>query len=759
MRLLRARIADFGPLRGVDLSLDADLNVVYGRNEAGKTTLLDFLLSHLFRWERRTGTRPETVLGDLARFGDASESGRVELRLDGEVREYPGGPSLLHHLGLEHAGLAGLFCVRSGELELPERESGGFWRELKKVLAGLPEGVETLRKSAHDAAGLTPTGRLSDAGEPGRKTRYADLKERVETLSRLAGRLDDVTELAARIAGLEDRLERLDAAREARIAGLHAALEEARAQMEATPPVARERVERWARLEEEESRLERRIADLRGGVRDAAEEEARRRRALREAEARADALEDRLADAREADLEDRARRLEGAGPAEGVLRWADPAYRVGAVILVLAVGIILVLPSATLRSGGWIAGLLLALAAGGALFWFGRGLRRRRDERADRRAALLEDAAARELDVSAPGEVPGAVRALERDHHEARRELEGLRARREAAEERRAEREAERADAEARRDAIREEIADLREGLEPETLEAARERVREGERLRDRVEQLEAELQGLAGPDESAWRMEPPDAEDLPEWDAAERERVETRLERLRRRHREAEREFDRAGLPAPEDALAERERCREEIREIELDRDAGRLAGEVFASMGEALEERLARALERDGELSVAGLARRITGRYVSVRRGPDGGLRVRDREGRVLGMGELSRGARDQIYLALRLGLADAALEAARGGAGGTAGTPGGEGGAAAAADRPERGFFLLDDAFLTADWARRERLVAATADLADAGWQILYLTCDDHLRGLFTDAGARLHELQEAAPRRRP
>jgi uncharacterized protein YhaN len=49
------------------------------------------------------------------------------------------------------------------------------------------------------------------------------------------------------------------------------------------------------------------------------------------------------------------------------------------------------------------------------------------------------------------------------------------------------------------------------------------------------------------------------------------------------------------------------------------------------------------------------------------------------------------------------------------------------------------------LLDDAFQHSDWERRERLVAQVLSMVQSGWQITYLTMDDHLRGLF-DAAAR-------------
>lgn len=770
MRLLSARVAGYGPLDDVELDLDAPLHVVHGPNESGKTSLLDFLLSHLFRWEERRGTRTETVLEGLGRFGDPAEgAGEIELRLSGSVHGYPGGgPSLLHELGLEYAGLTGLFCVRSGELELPEKEEGDFWIELKKVLSGLPEGVETLRERARDAAGLVPSGgRLSDAGSPGLWTRYQNLRERAETLEGLADRLDEVSEVAEEMARLEEEKGRLARARRARVARLAGELEEVRERLDALPAVPRRTLERWERLADERERLEREIGEARRAREEAGEAARERERERDEAERRAEGLRDRLAQVRQAELESRARRLEDADAPGLLVQMADPVFWVGSVVLVLAVGVVFFVPSDELVRPVWLLAAGGALLAGGALFFAGRSLRDRRDRATEERAVLLEDAASCGLDVDGPAAVPAAVRALESDVHEAERELEGARARLESAEERLEERSGALAakterleEVEAGLEELRDDVGTAgaaigdgpaddgdageadgrpRESTEPRSgetggaagLEAARSRAEEREALGDRAEQLEAELQGLAGRDEAAWEdvEAPDDADELPPWSASDHERVEERLEGLRRRHRELRRAFDRAGLSEPEDALTELQECRAEIRGIERDRDAGRLAAEIFGTMDEALEERLSDALSREGDHSVQALLHRITGRYRELRRDDGGGLVAGDGRGRTYPLAQLSRGTRDQAHLALRLGLARAALEAA-------------------GLDEP--GFFLLDDAFLTADWGRRERLVEASADLADEGWQVVYLTCDDHLRDLFADAGARVHGL---------
>jgi uncharacterized protein YhaN len=81
---------------------------------------------------------------------------------------------------------------------------------------------------------------------------------------------------------------------------------------------------------------------------------------------------------------------------------------------------------------------------------------------------------------------------------------------------------------------------------------------------------------------------------------------------------------------------------------------------------------------------------------------------------------LADLSTGAREQVLLALRMGFASRL-----------------------AGGQPL--FMLLDDAFQHSDWQRRERLVEQVLRMVRAGWQVTYLTMDDHLRDLF-DAAAR-------------
>src|SRR4030042_474142 len=78
-----------------------------------------------------------------------------------------------------------------------------------------------------------------------------------------------------------------------------------------------------------------------------------------------------------------------------------------------------------------------------------------------------------------------------------------------------------------------------------------------------------------------------------------------------------------------------------------------------------------------------------------------------------------DLSTGAREQVMLALRIGFTLKLL-------------------------KEDSLFLILDDAFQHSDWEKREILIDKLAEIAQTGWQIIYLTMDDHIKRLFDKAG---------------
>jgi uncharacterized protein YhaN len=85
-----------------------------------------------------------------------------------------------------------------------------------------------------------------------------------------------------------------------------------------------------------------------------------------------------------------------------------------------------------------------------------------------------------------------------------------------------------------------------------------------------------------------------------------------------------------------------------------------------------------------------------------------------------------DLSTGANEQVMLALRIGFS-------------------------ARICKSDTLFLILDDAFQHSDWDRRKVLVSQLADIAKSGWQIIYLSMDDHIRDLFEEEGKKFQSGQ--------
>jgi len=88
--------------------------------------------------------------------------------------------------------------------------------------------------------------------------------------------------------------------------------------------------------------------------------------------------------------------------------------------------------------------------------------------------------------------------------------------------------------------------------------------------------------------------------------------------------------------------------------------------------------------------------------------------GVKVRRSDGLELSANQLSGGAWDQLYFAVRLSLAEKILD--------------------------EKGFFILDDPFIKADPERLKSLFDILKDLSDEGWQIIYLSSKGEIKEIY-------------------
>lgn len=167
----------------------------------------------------------------------------------------------------------------------------------------------------------------------------------------------------------------------------------------------------------------------------------------------------------------------------------------------------------------------------------------------------------------------------------------------------------------------------------------------------------------------------------------------------------------------------------RRELYEIFEDCEAkiisGILVHETIKELNQQEDEKL---LEKINSPDITRLIERLTGRYKSLSFSfalsneetnsnfDEKDIIISD-EHSSFRLRDLSTGAKEQLMIALRIGLAKSLLKG-------------------------EAAFLILDDAFQHSDYKKRPLLIDTLFELVQDGWQIIYLTMDDHIRGLFRE-----------------
>lgn len=687
VRIDRILVGDAPPLSGRFEMEPASLNLVYGKNEKGKTLLLEAVLKCLFRSSARESlwsTREWEARAEVLVSGLSERP--VLMSPDSEQKLEDHWSSLSPSI----PGIAQRLMVLKGADAGLSEEAGGAGRDFVRsvlssedLLEKLEERISSTLKNASISDGIV------DAWDRGVEGRRRKKLEELRALDDLLERID--TEGAgAELAGLKSRLSEVeDALREQLMARRHLA---------------------WKRTME--------VDELKARLEGLPDEQA-----LGEAAGLLTSYSEKSSDIRA-----KTARLEKARRGSGQLEWLHNAvdvYEGGAAMpgerssLVTPLSSLAVLGVATavlmLAGEGWLSlvGLAGMLASGVWLF-----LRSSRT-------------------VSNPLDVAEIERLGEDFRRRFGREMGGLTDLRTLLEQQK-----------GRRDE-----AVMLEGLVDEDSGKLRDLAREIRSTLEvdaddpsawskRLEELRKERSELTGRLQKARRsldLMRVSEEDLLEsdpgtsYDEKREERLQEEAEELQasiqkreqalfeRKARIMERtgEGSLANWEVLLGALREmRERTAEEYRELHAEVVAKIILHQMLRELSESEDEQLRQELaSKDMSRTLLGM----TGRYGSIAL-EEGCLKVFDHSGRGFDLASVSTGAREQILLAVRVGLLQRIMGR-------------------------RRSFLILDDAFQHSDWERRRLLVDAVVSLVNDGWQVFYLTMDDHLDGLVSEAGGGL------------
>ena len=767
MRIKSLRVERYGPLEGFPEREIGDFTLVRGPNEEGKTLIIDALLRLLFR----KGLGRVKGLGNVTRVEEAPE-GYVIVEIDGEEKKIGRDDSLTKHTSITANDFRNIFVVRDSDLSIVDE--GSYFTDVSEKLAGLRTSeINRIKKTLQSKGNLTNS------------TSNADLANNVES-GHIRRRVELAREFIKEIDTLIEDLEKTDferleqllgEAREGlgRERGELAAIEKARVRDECLEngkrlaelkgilgalrdlgPVNDNDLATWAHGVRDLKRLHAELEDIRHEhshyqvqIAELEDSVSQRTAALDAMVERSRRVED-LLDPKIAAVQNATETLARAETKAGWNRWTAVVASIG--LIVSLVGTVLQ-PNVFLFSFD-VLFFVIAILAGVRVFL----VRSYQGKMKQHVVELKSQAASLGFEASSMEDLLRAKAELERDIDEARRVTDGIRVS-VGANQKHFEATGRRMrDIRQEIDTIEQslselklrsgvvEIEDYHRALRAKTDHAAQKRYLTamlsqtlgGEDEDDPVEFWRRKIEGsLAEIGNGSVEYDPQREAQLRGSIASLETDVRSTEEELKN-GRQALRDFESkvrgSQITGSEDAV-----CRTSGELRALGRRLDQFVGSVMERRDdvrlalEILEEIEAEEKTRVVELfgmgsSVSAYFKRITGgKYVEVSFDPEEvRLSVRTPAGQWIDADKLSGGTHDQLYLVIRLSIAERMLG-------------------------DDRGFFILDDPFVKSDIGRLKNQLQLLKSMAGAGWQILYFSAKKEVYDLLkTDVSAGLVQL---------
>lgn len=192
------------------------------------------------------------------------------------------------------------------------------------------------------------------------------------------------------------------------------------------------------------------------------------------------------------------------------------------------------------------------------------------------------------------------------------------------------------------------------------------------------------------------------------------------KLEQVRVRIAQETRRIDSTDWEELITALREiREEATEEYKNITAEILAKIQVSSVIKEYREEENTRIATGLDN---ANLTKPLHSLTGHYNGVRYEAGTGLLLTTDDDEEYKLSQISSGAKEQVFLALRMGFSSIMMQG-------------------------ETAFLILDDAFQHSDWPRRTNMIGEILNLINTGWQIFYFAMDDHIRDSFVKVGTKL------------
>ncbi len=199
MKIKKIRVERYGPLENIDLSIEAQLQPIYGLNESGKTLLLDFLVKKLVGKYALKEKDLNRVTEQPEGFITIQDERRKEIKLEKEE-------TLANYLGVTPQQIRNIFLIRNTDLKIPNEHK--LYEGVTDKLTGLSS--EATRKIS---SCLLEIGRItSENKELSNAKEHKKVKQKVKEAKRLKEKIDEYykTSEEKEFAELEKKIRRIE---------------------------------------------------------------------------------------------------------------------------------------------------------------------------------------------------------------------------------------------------------------------------------------------------------------------------------------------------------------------------------------------------------------------------------------------------------------------------------------------------------------------------------------------------------------------
>ena len=142
MRIKKIHIIKYGPVTDLDLDIGPGLQIIMGKNEAGKTLTIDAVIKMLLEGRTRDFDHIDRVEQEPEGYILFKDSKGREQKVD--IKH-----GLERHMDLEGMDLRNIFIIRDSDLTL--RDECGYFKNITDKLTGLQlEKIEDLMSCIQD---------------------------------------------------------------------------------------------------------------------------------------------------------------------------------------------------------------------------------------------------------------------------------------------------------------------------------------------------------------------------------------------------------------------------------------------------------------------------------------------------------------------------------------------------------------------------------------------------------------------------------